>query len=100
MSIDNDWEFKASHWEKEAKRLIVENNDLKNEILLGEGKATAREFADRMFNLAGFMLSEEYRGKPAVTITFPDNAERNQFYSAIVDLSTHKTPSIGQGEAS
>ena len=54
--------------------------------------ATAREFADRMFKLSGFMLSEEYRGKPAVTITFPDNAERNQFYSAIVDLSTHKTP--------
>jgi len=54
--------------------------------------ATAAEFADRMFKLHGFMLSEEYRGNPAVTITFPNGEERNQFYSAIVELSTHKTP--------
>lgn len=54
--------------------------------------ATAQSFADRMFKLHGFMLSEEYRGNPAVTITFPDNRERNEFYSAIVELSTHKTP--------
>jgi len=53
--------------------------------------ATAAEFADKMLNLNWFMLAEDYRGNPAVTITFPDNEERNQFYSAIVELSTHKT---------
>lgn len=40
MSIDTDWEFKASHWEREAKRLIEENNSLKNELLLSEARQT------------------------------------------------------------
>lgn len=34
MTIDNDWQFKAEHWEREVKRLISENNSLKNELLL------------------------------------------------------------------
>lgn len=36
MSIDTDFEFKANHWEREAKRLIAENSNLKNNILLTE----------------------------------------------------------------
>lgn len=41
MTIDNDWEFKANHWEREAKRLIAENNDLKTEALLSSSRTPA-----------------------------------------------------------
>lgn len=41
MSVDNDWEYKANHWEFEAKRRIVEVNNLKTEILRLEGKISA-----------------------------------------------------------
>ncbi|WP_421591088.1 hypothetical protein [Shinella sp. M27] len=36
MSIDTDWELKAIHWEREAKRLIAENSNLRNKVLLTE----------------------------------------------------------------
>lgn len=52
--------------------------------------ATITDFANRLFNLHGFMLCEEYRGKPAVTITFPNLKEAQQFHAALVDLSQHK----------
>lgn len=48
-------------------------------------------YANRLFNLHGFMLLEEYRGKPAVTITFPDQAEANQFHRALCELSRHRS---------
>jgi len=48
-------------------------------------------YANRLFNLHGFMLLEEHRGKPAVTITFPDQAEANQFHRALCELSRHRS---------
>jgi hypothetical protein len=36
MNIDTDWQFKAEHWEREAKRLIAENIRLKTEIMRDE----------------------------------------------------------------
>lgn len=53
--------------------------------------AELSDYADRMFNLHGFMLREEYRGKPAVTITFPDDKEANQFHRALCELSQHRS---------
>lgn len=49
------------------------------------------DFADRLFNLHGFVLSEVYRGKHAVTVTFPNLAEAQQFHGALIELSQHKT---------
>lgn len=43
MTIDNDWQFKAEHWEREAKRLIAENCSLKNELLLSSSAALSVE---------------------------------------------------------
>lgn len=40
MSIDTNWELKANHWEREAKRLIVENVNLKSEMFRLEAKET------------------------------------------------------------
>lgn len=53
--------------------------------------ATAAEFSDRMFNLHGFMLCERHNGKHAVTVTFPNLSEAQQFHGALVDLSRHRT---------
>lgn len=48
------------------------------------------DYATRLFDLHGFMLLETYRGKHAVTVTFPDLEEAQQFHSALVELSTHR----------
>lgn len=61
------------------------------EMLAASPHLTVTEHANRLFNLHGFMLLEEYRGKPAVTITFPDHAEANQFHRALCELSQHHT---------
>ncbi|WP_065091449.1 hypothetical protein [Rhizobium leucaenae] len=60
----------------------------------GSGDAV-RVFANRLFNLEGFMLLETYKGKPAVTVTFPDQKQANHFHSALVDLSRHRVDRIG-----
>lgn len=52
---------------------------------------TLADYAARLFDLHGFMLLETYRDKPAVTVTFPDLKEAQQFHSALVELSTHRT---------
>lgn len=51
---------------------------------------TLEDFATRLFDLHGFMLLETYRDKPAVTITFPDLKQAQQFHDALVELSTHR----------
>lgn len=38
MTIDTDWEYKANHYERETKRLILEVNNLKNQLLMMEQK--------------------------------------------------------------
>lgn len=48
------------------------------------------DYATRLFDLHGFMLLETYRGKHAVTITFPDLKEAQQFHNALVELSQHR----------
>lgn len=51
---------------------------------------TLSDFATRLFDLHGFMLQETYRDKPAVTVTFPDLKEAQQFHNTLVELSTHR----------
>lgn len=51
---------------------------------------TVADFARRLFDLHGFMLLETYNGKHAVTVTFPDLQEAQQFHGVLVELSTHR----------
>ncbi|WP_245494992.1 hypothetical protein [Rhizobium ruizarguesonis] len=51
---------------------------------------TLADYATRLFDLHGFMLLETYRDKPAVTVTFPDLKEAQQFHNTLVELSTHR----------
>lgn len=60
---------------------------------------TVADFADRLFNLQGFMLCEEYRGKPEVTITFPDLRQAQQFHGTLVELSQHRAALASEGPA-
>jgi hypothetical protein len=55
-----------------------------------EQQVTVTDFATRLFDLHGFMLLETYRDKPAVTVTFPDLKQAQQFHDALVELSTHR----------
>lgn len=52
-----------------------------------EKPKTVEDFASHLFNLEGFMLYEEHRGKPAVTVTFPDSEQAWKFYEGLVWLS-------------
>lgn len=62
-------------------------------------KMTVADFATRLFDLHGFMLLETYRGKHAVTVTFPDLQEAQQFHNALIELSQHRvTPRTLEGK--
>ncbi|NEI60970.1 hypothetical protein GR243_03525 [Rhizobium leguminosarum] len=52
---------------------------------------TVADYATRLFDLHGFMLLEAYREKPAVTVTFPDLKQAQQFHNTLVELSTHRS---------
>lgn len=54
---------------------------------------TLADFATRLFDLHGFMLLETYRGKHAVTVTFPDLKEAQQFHNTLAELSQHRSSS-------
>lgn len=55
------------------------------------------DFANRLFNLHGFMLlhSAGSDGKPTITISFPDLKEAQQFHNTLVELSQHRATTEG-----
>lgn len=60
---------------------------------------TVADYATRLFDLHGFMLLETYRGKHAVTVTFPDLKEAQQFHNTLVELSQHRATTEGSADA-
>lgn len=89
-----------AEWVEFAKRDDAMDNMIPSDlrkILAAFGPAApvdrVSDYATRLFDLHGFMLLESYRGKPAVTVTFPDMKEAQQFHNTLVELSQHRVPS-------
>lgn len=61
-------------------------------------KATVEDFAARLFSLHGFMLlhSAGSKGRPTITISFPDLKEARQFHDVLVELSQHRAAPEGK----
>lgn len=60
MTIDTNWEFKATHWEAQAKRLIAQNELLKSDLLLSESKA--RDLVQALQDLANVSVGDDLLG--------------------------------------
>ncbi|CDZ55078.1 hypothetical protein [Neorhizobium galegae] len=89
----NDPNCNRDHYLRAAERKRQEAAAMRSRAAINppsETKATVEEYATRLFSLHGFMLCEEYRGKYAVTVTFPDLKEAQQFHGTLVELSQHR----------
>lgn len=58
---------------------------------------TVADYATHLFDLHGFMLLETYKGRHAVTVTFPERKEAEQFHNTLVELSQHRADTATEG---